>query len=51
MVRPPVVTKLVLGLYSLLYSCTIALDGKPRPPVTAVRFRIFRPENRSDTID
>jgi len=28
MVRPPVTTKLLLGLYSLFYSCTIALDGK-----------------------
>lgn len=28
MVRPPMTTKLLLGLYSLFYSCTIALDGK-----------------------
>ncbi|CAH1732597.1 uncharacterized protein LOC114129278 [Aphis gossypii] len=27
MVRPPVTTKLLLGLYSLFYSCTIALDA------------------------
>ncbi|KAE9522540.1 hypothetical protein AGLY_017061 [Aphis glycines] len=28
MVRPPVTTKLLLGLYSLFYSCTIALDAR-----------------------